>query len=134
MPFEDITADALAAFMNLPRTYLSSARSPRATADSSDVAAQMRKLQAQHAVRMKARLWQALSAEGDDPDANTANLKLRQAAYDRCLPGVTAECADAGFDVAKAMPEPRDMDEYREKHPEAREAMKVRAAPQKKPK
>ncbi len=133
-PFEDITADALAAFMNLPRTYLSSARSPRATADSSDVAAQMRKLQAQHAVRMKARLWQALSAEGDDPDANTANLKLRQAAYDRCLPGVTAECADAGFDVAKAMPEPRDMDEYREKHPEAREAMKVRAAPQKKPK
>ena len=54
----------------------------------------------------KARLWRAL------------RLNLRQGVYDGIIPRLTLECNRWDFDVAKAFPEPPDMETYREQHPE----------------
>ena len=54
----------------------------------------------------KARLWQ------------NAPVYLRQAVYDTLLPGLQAECDHWNFDVSKAFPEPKGLDEYRKQHPE----------------
>ena len=54
----------------------------------------------------KARLWQ------------NAPLYLRQYVYDPLLPELKAECDYLDFDVAKAFPEPKGLDEFRQQHPE----------------
>ena len=53
----------------------------------------------------KARLWRA------------APLYLRQAVYDELLEVLTAECDAWGFDVTRAFPEPKGMEDYRVLHP-----------------
>ncbi len=58
----------------------------------------------------KVRLWQ------------NAPLYLRQAVYDPLRPLLTAECDYLDFDVARAFPEPKGMDEFRQQRPERYEA------------
>jgi hypothetical protein len=53
----------------------------------------------------KIRLWQ------------NAPLYLRQYVYDILLPAFQAECDYHDFDVTKAFPEPKGMDEFRQQHP-----------------
>jgi hypothetical protein len=57
----------------------------------------------------KVRLWQ------------NAPLYLRQSVYDALVPAFKSECDYLDFDVAKAFPEPKGMDEYRKQHPERTE-------------
>jgi hypothetical protein len=54
----------------------------------------------------KVHLWQ------------NAPLYLRQPVYDALLPAFKAECDYLDFDVARAFPEPADMDKFRQQHPE----------------
>lgn len=58
------------------------------------------------ATLQKIRLWQQ------------APLYLRQAVYDPLLPKLKEECDLWEFDVARAFPEPKGMEEYRQQHPE----------------
>jgi hypothetical protein len=53
----------------------------------------------------KAKLWQV------------APLYLRQTVYDNLLPLFRSECSLWNYDLAKAFPEPKDMDTYRKEHP-----------------
>lgn len=54
----------------------------------------------------KVRLWRALP------------LRLRQPVYDDVLPYLTPECDMLGFDLARAFPEPANMETYRATRPD----------------
>ncbi|MCK4341984.1 MAG: hypothetical protein KAY37_09705 [Phycisphaerae bacterium] len=52
----------------------------------------------------KVRLWRAVP------------LHLKWRVYDQVLPALQAECEAWDLDLAKAFPEPKDMDQYRQQH------------------
>jgi hypothetical protein len=61
---------------------------------------------AQVPIPYKTRVWDLLS------------LELRRSVYDLSIPALQAQCQAAGYDLAKAFPEPPDMEAYRKAHPE----------------
>ena len=128
-PWPKLLKDNLWKFLTVSTATLSSVRPPRGASSGSEVVLRIRGQQAQQTIRAKARVWHHLGTLGDDEVTNRANRILRQSVYDSMLPTVTAQCELAGFDVAKAFPEPVGMAAYREKNPKPRGATKTQTQP-----